>query len=109
MFQSYQLSYTNVPPAHIYLKKAKPPTVDSINLPPLITLNQHLQSAYDGLESVHMTNTFDGSHAVTWTVYHAKDVRSRSFSTSIVSMLPLLREEAHSISTLKHCLKHALK
>ena len=103
------LAYTNVAPAHLDIKKAKPTPVVNIDLPSLSLYDQHFKSGFDWLESVNVTSTFNGSHAVTWSAFHAKDVRTRNFQTSIISMLPLLHEAAHSISTLKHLMGHVIK
>lgn len=39
---------------------------------------------------------------VTWSAHHASKKRGTPFEVSIASLLPLLRDEAHSVSTIRH-------
>ena len=54
---------------------------------------------YEWLEKVSMT---DGPVAVTWLAHHASQKRGKPFEVSITSLLPLLRDQAHSVATVKH-------
>ena len=44
----------------------------------------------------------DGPFEVTWSANHASQKRGKSFVVSIMSLLPLLRDEAHLVATVKH-------
>ncbi len=39
--------------------------------------------------------------------YHAEKKRGLEFEVSVTSLLPLLRDEAHSVATVKHCMDKA--
>ena len=39
---------------------------------------------------------------VTWSARHASRKRSPAFEVSITSLLPLLRDKAHSVATVRH-------
>ena len=44
----------------------------------------------------------DGPVDVTWSAHHASQKRGLPFEVSITSLLPLLRDQAHSVATVKH-------
>ena len=43
-----------------------------------------------------------GSVDVTWSAHYASQMRGKPFEVSITSLLPLLRDQAHSVATVKH-------
>ena len=95
-------SYTNVMPAFFKDKNPSPPQSELKyeSLPRLCLKNE-----YEWLESVNLQHKVDGSVNVTWSAHHAEKKRGLEFKPSITSLLPLLRDEAHSVSTVKHCMK----
>ena len=44
----------------------------------------------------------EGPVDVTWSAHHASKKRSPAFEVSVTSLLPLLRDQAHSVATVKH-------
>ena len=41
---------------------------------------------------------------VSWAAHHAAQSRSQSFDVSITSLMPLIRDQAHPVATIKHCM-----
>ena len=80
-------SFINVRPAFFTKKKPSPP--QSRETHPYTSL----------LEKVTVT---DGPVDVTWSADHASQKRGKPFEVSIKSLLPLLRDQAHSVATVKH-------
>lgn len=52
-----------------------------------------------------LTEKVDSNISVTWSAHHATQKRGQPFKVSIISLLPLLRDEAYSIATIKHVLE----
>ena len=48
----------------------------------------------------------DDAVSITWASHHATQKMSQPFEVSITSLLPLLRDQAHSVATLKHAMKN---
>ena len=44
----------------------------------------------------------DNTVSITWSAHHASQKRGNDFQVAIASLLPLLRNEAHSVATIKH-------
>ncbi|KAJ8387355.1 hypothetical protein AAFF_G00157320 [Aldrovandia affinis] len=62
-------------------------------------LRPQLAMEYEWLEKVTVT---DGPVDVTWSAHHASQKRGKPFEVSITSLLPLLRDQAHSVAAVKH-------
>ena len=62
-------------------------------------LRPQLALEYEWLKKVTVT---DGPVDVTWSAHHASQKRGLPFEVSITSLLPLLRDQAHSVATVKH-------
>lgn len=94
-------SYTNVPPAFFGSKNPNPPQMENQPLlPPL-----DFKPEYDWLQKVHVTETFEAEKLdISWSAHHASTKRSPTFRITISALLPLLREQAHSVATICHCL-----
>ena len=43
--------------------------------------------------------------SVNWSAHHASMNRGLAFEVSIAAILPLLREQAHSVATVRHVMK----
>ncbi|KAK4304447.1 hypothetical protein Pmani_023602 [Petrolisthes manimaculis] len=94
-------SYTNVPPAFFGKKNPKPPHVKS---PPLLP-SLDLEPEFEWLQKVHLSDMVSTERVdISWAAHHASMKRSPSFEVTITSLLPLLREQAHSVATICHCL-----
>ena len=52
-----------------------------------------------------LSQSVDDAVSITWVSHHAMQKRSQPFEVSITSLLPLLRDQAHSVATLKHAMK----
>ena len=52
-----------------------------------------------------LSPSVDDAVRITWASHHATQKRSHPFEVSITSLLPLLRDQAHSVATLKHAMK----
>eukprot|EP00745_Piridium_sociabile_P026562 TRINITY_DN4240_c0_g2_i9.p1 TRINITY_DN4240_c0_g2~~TRINITY_DN4240_c0_g2_i9.p1 ORF type:complete len:1084 (-),score=281.98 TRINITY_DN4240_c0_g2_i9:490-3741(-) len=91
-------SFTNIHPAFFTKKKPSPPQ-SSIPDPGTSLLRSQLKLEFEWLEKVTVT---DGPVDVTWSAHHASQKRGQPFEVSITSLLPLLRDQAHSVATVKH-------
>ena len=49
-----------------------------------------------------LTEEVDDALSVTWSAHHAAQQRSKAFEVSITALLPLLRDQVHSVATIKH-------
>lgn len=94
-------AYTNVPPAHIS-KAPLPPDGHSHSYPAPEAISNHMKEEFCWLEEVNLTETIDDKVSITWSSFHAARKRNRLFEVSISVLLPLLRDPAHSVATLKH-------
>ena len=94
-------SYTNVPPKYFGIKILNPPHAENQPLlPPLV-----LKTEFEWLQKVSITDTVNTDRIdISWSAHHASMKRSPSFKVTITSLLPLLREQAHSVATICHCL-----
>ena len=94
-------SYTNVRPAFFTQKNPEPPPTQ-INL---VLPNLVLKEEFEWLHKVSLTETIDTTEVdITWSSYHGAMKRSPDFQVSVTSLLPLFREQAHSVATICHCL-----
>ena len=89
--------YTNVHPA-FFNKKNPSPSKSNLTYESLPDLN--LIHEYEWLEKVSLTEN-DGIN-INWAAHHAEKKRGLDFKVSNTSLLPLLRDEAHSVATVKH-------
>ena len=97
-------SFTNIPPAS---SKSKKPTLPSgtVLMPTTDLLRPQLALEYEWLEKVLVTEEVDGTVNLTWSAHHASQKRSPEFEVGITSLLPLLRDQAHSVATVKHVMQ----
>ena len=65
---------------------------------------KELNLEYEWLENVHSTTDVDDICNLTWSAHHANKQRDNDFVTSISSLMPLLRDQAHSVATIKHAM-----
>lgn len=57
------------------------------------------------MQKVSLTETVNTDRLdISWSSNHASMKRSPCFKVTISSLLPLLREQAHSVATICHCL-----
>ena len=61
-----------------------------------------LADEIEWLDKVSVTEQLDVSLSITWPAHHASKQRDLAFDESITSLLPLLRESAHSVATIRH-------
>ena len=97
-------TYTNVPPAFFSRKNPEPSITNNTSLPDPSLFRSELRLEYEWLEKVHDTTDEGDSSNVTWSAHHASQKRASKAETSIVSLLPLLRDHAHSVATIKHAM-----
>ena len=57
------------------------------------------------MEKVSFSQSVDDAVRITLASHHATQKRSQPFEVSITSLMPLLRDQAHSVATLKHAMK----
>lgn len=91
--------FTNVRPAFFTKKKPSPPKEKTILEDPISLLQPQLEMEYEWLDKVTLTQ---GPVDITWSAHHASKERGKSFEVSISTLLPLLRDQAHSVATVKH-------
>ena len=70
-------------------------------------LNVCAHNLYDGhllarLEKVRVTQNIESDTSLKLSVHHASINRGLAFEVSSVALLPLLREQAHSVATVCH-------
>ena len=94
-------SFTNVGPAHV-AKNPTPPKEVSLTLSSPISIHSHLKEECGWLEHVCLTENVTDAASITWAVHHATQKRGKPFEVSISSLLPLTRDQAHSVATIKH-------
>ena len=92
-------SFTNVCPAFFTKKKPSPPKESVVLVDTISLLKPQLEMEYEWLDKVTLT---DGPVDVTWSAHHASQRIGKPFEVSISSLLPLLRDQAHSVVTVKH-------
>lgn len=97
-------SFTNVHPAYIS-GKPNPPSTVITPFPAPNSIQTHLKEEYAWLEDVSLVQDIDDAVNITWSAHHASLKRSKSFGVSISSLLPLLRDQAQSVATIKHCME----
>ena len=92
-------SHTNVYPAFFTTKNPSPPkgNVTYESLPSLPLTNE-----YEWLQKVSLTQEVHDKVNITWSSHHAEKKRGLAFEVSITALLPLLRDEAHSVATVRH-------
>ena len=91
-------SFINIYPA--FFNKRKPSLPQSgVTDPDTSLLRPQLALEYEWLEKVTVT---DRPVDLTWSAHHASQKRGLPFEVSIVSLLPVLRDQAHSVATVKH-------
>jgi hypothetical protein len=92
-------SYTNIHPVGFKNKNLLPSRTDQV-----ILLHRKLSNAeeFSWLESVRITESVNSDVQITWSAHHISMQRGRSFEVSLTSLLPLLRESAQSVATVKH-------
>ena len=71
-------------------------------MPGIDLLKPQLALAYEWLEKVCVTEEVDGVVNVTWSHHHASNKRSATFEVNMTALLPLLRDQAHSVATIQH-------
>ncbi len=97
-------AYTNIPPAYM-AKNPNPPSMPNPTLPSADSIRSHLLEEYVWLEEVSLTEDVAGAVSITWAAHHAAKKRNGPFKPSITSLLPLLRDLAHSVATIKHAMR----
>ncbi|CAE1257574.1 unnamed protein product [Acanthosepion pharaonis] len=95
--------YTNIAPAY-FKKNPTPASVDEVSLPESSLFQRILRAEFEWLEKVQDTTDVDDESNITWSA-HANQNRTSECETSITSLLPLLRDQAHSVATIKHAMK----
>ena len=54
---------------------------------------------------MYLTENATDAVSITWTVHHATQKRGKPFEVSISLLLPLIRDQAHSVATTKHAME----
>lgn len=70
------------------------------NIPRFQSLNQMPMN----IDPVSLTETVEDALNITWSSYHVQQKRGQRFEVSLSSLLPLFREQAHSVATIKHAM-----
>ena len=97
-------SFTNIPPAS-FKTKNQLPTNTAVLVQTADVFGPQLALEYQWLEKVRVTEEIDGAINLTWSAHHAPCNRSPEFEVSITSLLPLLRDQAHSVATIRHVMQ----
>ena len=90
-------SFTNIQPA----SRNKEMRISDTSVPvALETLD--LEKEFQWLEHVSSLDDFDASAKITWSSHHASNSSRQNLEIGISALLPLLRDQAHDIATIKH-------
>ena len=95
-------TFTNIRPAAFTSKNLLPPKMEH---PTSIKTDQaclKLADEVEWLDKVSVTDQLDADLRITWPAHYASKQRGLAFDESIASLLPLLRESAHSVATIRH-------
>lgn len=95
-------SFTNIRPAFFNKKNPEPRPITNIPLQDPTVFSRNFAPEYDWLETVSLTQEVNDSASITWSAHHASQRRSQGFDVSITSLFPLLRDQAHSVATIRH-------
>ena len=93
-----------IPYAHS-AKNPTPPKEVSLTLLTPNSIQSHINEECAWLEQVCLTENVTDAVSITWAVHHATQKRGKPFEVSISSLLPLIRDQAHSIATFKHIME----
>ena len=74
-------------------------------IPTTDLLRPQLALEYEWLEKVLVAEEVDAAVNLKWSAHHASPKRSPEFEVSITSLLPLFRDQAHSVATVKHTIQ----
>ncbi|CAE1171218.1 unnamed protein product [Acanthosepion pharaonis] len=91
--------------APYFKKNPTPASVDEVSLPDPSLFQRNIRVEYKWFEKVQGTTDVDDESNITWSAHHASQKRTRECETSITSLLPLLRDQAHSVAAIKHAMK----
>ena len=94
-------SYVNVKPAHFINKNPSPPQLKDIVLPDLDIFRAQVSLEYEWLQKVSITEEIESVN-LTWSSHHADKKRGPAFEACILALMPLLRDQAHSVATVRH-------
>ena len=97
-------TFTNILPASFKTKNPLPPK-GLIPKPVTEDFGPQVALEYQWLEKVMVTEEIDDTMNLTWSAHHASMKRSPEFEVSISALLPLLRDQAHSVATVKHVME----
>ena len=95
-------TYTNIHPAAFTSKNPLPPRTEH---PTNIKTDQaclKLSDETEWLDKVSSMEQMDVNLSSSWPAHHASKGMCPAFKESICSLLPLLRETAHSVATIRH-------
>ena len=92
--------YTNVKPAS-FIDQPSPPVQRIPDLP--LNIQALLQNQLNWLNKVNLTQ--DDSVKITWSSHFSMFSKDKPFEVSISSLMPLLRDQAHDVATIKHSLE----
>lgn len=59
---------------------------------------------YEWLEKVHLTESVDDSIHITWSSHFSSRKQDCNFEVGLSALLPLLRDQAHDVATVKHAM-----
>ena len=57
---------------------------------------------FEWLEKVSLTEEWNDTVKITWSSHYAHQLRDQNFEVGVSSLLPLLRDQAHDVATIKH-------
>ena len=93
-------SFTNVKPAFFRKKNPLPPSGTEADANAMNLQKPDLSPEFAWLQMVILTEG-TGALNVTWSTHHARKKRSPDFEVTIASLLPLLRDAAHTVATVR--------
>ena len=92
--------YTNVKPAS-FIDQPPPPVQRIPDLP--LNIQALQQNQLNWLNKVNITQ--DDSVKITWSSHFSMFSNDKPFEVGISSLMPLLRDQAHGVATIKHSLE----
>ena len=96
-------SYTNIKPAHFTNNSPPHPKMAGagMSLLDMEILKPQMALELEWLQKVSITEVHDSVN-LTWSSHHADKKRGPAFKACISALMPLLRDQAHSVATVRH-------
>ena len=101
-------TFCNVPPAVLHVKDPLVPTVpDEVNLADTAATVSRMEEEYKWLDNVKelvSKDTLENDEFISWAAFHASNQPETAYEPTVVSLLPMFQENAHSVAMILHAM-----